>query len=91
MFSLTSLTSAWAARVIVGAALLVAAPAQAQWGYFRAQAAVPWAGQGCGYGSYRAPNGACDIVKDPNWRCQPGFHDVPTPIPNGYRCVMDGF
>ena len=74
------------------AAALAAAPAHAQWSYgYRVQAAVPWAGQGCGYGAYRAPNGACDIVKDPNWQCQPGFHNVATPIPNGYRCVMDGY
>ena len=76
----------------VGAALLAASPACAQGGYgYWVQAAVPWAGQGCGYGGYRAPDGSCDIVKDPNWQCQPGFHNVPTPVPNGYRCVLDGY
>jgi hypothetical protein len=51
-----------------------------------------WTDQGCGYGVYRAPNGSCDIVKDPNANCQPGFHSVPAPRGrgSGFRCVEDG-
>jgi hypothetical protein len=57
------------------------------------EAARPWKDQGCGYGSYRAPNGSCDIVKDPNANCQPGFHSVPAPRRrgSGFRCVQDGY
>jgi hypothetical protein len=89
MFS--SALSCRLAGCVVAAALL-APPAYAQSGYgYWVQPAVPWAGQGCGYGAYRAPNGSCDVVKDPNWQCQPGLHNVPTPVANGYRCVLDGY
>ncbi|HLW92167.1 MAG TPA: hypothetical protein VKS78_12835 [Roseiarcus sp.] len=44
----------------------------------------------CGYGVYRAPNGNCDIVKDPNSDCQAGFHSVPASR-GGFRCVQNGY
>jgi hypothetical protein len=69
----------------VGASSPALVPARAQMTRIEAG----WVDQGCGYGSYRAPNGSCDIVKDPNWRCQPGLHEVPTF--NGYRCVQNGY
>jgi hypothetical protein len=48
-------------------------------------------GQGCGFGAYRAPNGSCDGVKDPNAICQPGLHAVVGPFESGFRCVQDGY
>ncbi len=70
-------------------ALLAAAPVQAQ-------APTPLAGvqlafDGCGHNYYRAPDGRCDIVRNPNLDCPRGFHSVPAPTPSGYRCVRDGY
>jgi hypothetical protein len=48
-------------------------------------------GDGCGFGAYRAPNGSCDIVRDPNAICQPGLHAVAGPFESGFRCVQDGY
>jgi hypothetical protein len=48
-------------------------------------------GEGCGFGAYRAPNGSCDIVKDPNSICQAGLHAVAGPFESGFRCVQDGY
>jgi hypothetical protein len=45
----------------------------------------------CGFGAYRAANGSCDSVKDPNAICQPGLHAVPGPFESGFRCVQDGY
>ena len=76
-----------------GAILHAASPSQAETlvDLGELAAVVPWTGQGCGWGAYRAPNGSCDIVMDPNWRCSAGFHNVATPVANGYRCVQDGY
>jgi hypothetical protein len=52
---------------------------------------VQMAAQGCGHNYYRAPNGSCDIVRNPNRDCPDGFHSVPAPTPSGYRCVQDGY
>jgi hypothetical protein len=89
MFSPQLKSNSLAALAFAGAILMAAAPS----GAGPTPAAVPWAGQGCGWGAYRAPNGSCDIVKDPNWRCQAGFHSVPSPTwqGSGYRCVQDGY
>jgi predicted metal-binding membrane protein len=46
---------------------------------------------GCGHNYYRAPNGQCDIVRNPNQDCPEGSHSVPAPTPSGYRCVRDGY
>lgn len=54
-----------------------------------AQAQV--AANGCGHSYYRAPNGSCDIVRDPNLDCPDGFHAVAASTPAGYRCVQDGY
>jgi hypothetical protein len=45
----------------------------------------------CGFAEYRAPNGTCQPILDASRNCQPGFHNVPTPVANGYRCVQDGY
>jgi hypothetical protein len=99
-------TRAGVAAGFISAAFMLAGPARAQlmsssptpeqigWtGGYGIRATVPWAGQGCGWGAYRAPNGSCDIVKDPNWRCQAGFRSVPAPTNHGsgFRCVMNGY
>jgi hypothetical protein len=52
---------------------------------------IQLAANGCGHNHYRAPDGRCDIVRDPNRDCQRGFHSVPAPTPSGYRCVQDGY
>jgi hypothetical protein len=58
----------------------------------RYQSAIERAsGDACGFGAYRAPNGFCDSVKDPNAICQPGLHAVPGPFESGFRCVQDGY
>jgi hypothetical protein len=57
----------------------------------RALSGVQMAAQGCGHNYYRAPNGSCDIVRNPNQDCPDGFHSVPAPTPSGYRCVEDGY
>ena len=83
------------AFAFAGAIFMAATPSRAEMlpDSGRTLAAVPWAGQGYGWGAYRAPNGSCDIVKDPNWRCQAGFHSVPSPTwqGSGFRCVQDGY
>jgi hypothetical protein len=48
-------------------------------------------GEGCGFGAYRAPDGSCDIVRNPNAICQPGLHAVAGPFESGFRCVQDGY
>ncbi len=58
--------------------------------------AVPASGvqlafNGCGHNYYRAPNGQCDIVRNPNQDCPDGSHSVPAPTPSGYRCVRNGY
>jgi hypothetical protein len=45
----------------------------------------------CGFVEYRAPNGTCQPILDASRNCQRGFHNVPTPVANGYRCVQDGY
>ena len=52
---------------------------------------VQLAFNGCGHNYYRAPNGQCDIVRNPNQDCPDGSHSVPAPTPSGYRCVRDGY
>jgi hypothetical protein len=52
---------------------------------------VQLAFNGCGHNYYRAPNGECDIVRNPNQDCPNGSHSVPAPTPSGYRCVRDGY
>jgi len=52
---------------------------------------VQLAFNGCGHNYYRAPNGQCDIVRNPNRDCPEGSHSVPAPTPSGYRCVRDGY
>lgn len=76
-----------------GACLMLAATAQAQ---TPAAPASPFAGvelafNGCGHNYYRAPDGRCDIVRNPNRDCPRGFHSVPAPTPSGYRCVQNGY
>jgi len=48
-----------------------------------------WGDQGCGYGSYRTPNGSCDIVRSPSADCQPGTHAISAPSGRGggARCA----
>ena len=53
---------------------------------------VQSAADGCGYGVFRAPDGVCDAISDPNRNCQPGFHALQTPLHGtGFRCVQDGY
>jgi hypothetical protein len=83
------------AFAFASAMFMAATPSRAEMspGFGRTAASVPWAGQGCGWGAYRAPNGSCDIVKDPNANYQAGFYSVPAPSGRGSgdRCVQNGY
>ncbi len=72
---------------------LAAAPVQAQTPTLSggAYAGLQLAFNGCGHNYYRAPDGRCDIVRNPNRDCPHGFHSVPAPTPSGYRCVQNGY
>jgi hypothetical protein len=71
--------------------LIAAAHAQTPAAPAESFAGVQLAFNGCGHNYYRAPNGQCDIVRNPNRDCPRGFHSVPAPTPSGYRCVQNGY
>ena len=94
MFSSKRKTASLVALGCAGAFFLAATPASAEMAWSRATSPhydVRASDNGCPYGVYRAPNGNCDPISDPNRDCQVGLHAVPTPFENGYRCVQDGY